>query len=158
MISSRSFVESHVSHSSPSADSCDIVVRMRFRWISFIFAKSRLFLVCLLTLFGRRVAFGIGPSVSVRLESSPFNSRRPLSVAKSYAAMMGNRNYSFVEPSSAGRSSKEVVSDSSIAVLPWLLLFTLKFNASHVDDYHAQTLRRLGASTSPDHRPGSHFG
>lgn len=30
--------------------------------------------------------------------------------------------------------------------------------ASQCGRIHAQTLRRLGASTSPDHRPGSHFG
>lgn len=31
-------------------------------------------------------------------------------------------------------------------------------NARPIWTIHAQTLRRLGASTSPDHRPGSHFG
>lgn len=36
--------------------------------------------------------------------------------------------------------------------------FVVKLMRLPIWKIHAQTLRRLGASTSPDHRPGSHFG
>lgn len=115
--------------------------------------KSIISCVYLLTLFGRRVA-GRDRSASNHLLRSIFLDPFRSPICRDAV----NRNCSFVELSSAGRGLKELISGSSIAVLFWLLLFILKFNASHVDDYHAQTLRRLGASTSPDHRPGSHFG
>lgn len=56
-----------------------------------------------------------------------------------------NRGSSWPEP----RASRSIITAAEFAAR--LMRLPLR-------KIHAQTQRRLGASTSPDHRPGSHFG